>query len=289
MKRTNKTAIIVLLAIMSIATTYSFYILFRLPSDLERSSSSIDLGSINDALAVFNHLYLVIGTTLLIFMSISMWFFYSLWTAQQKQPITAKDEVIQPIEVAKIPSNEHAVKTTLQDDVLRDAHLSAKNLLESEHRSQKLLSSICKSIEASVGLFYEVKKEGRKTFAELSATFAIRTPKEEVIRYGIGEGLVGQVAKTGQKMNLDDLPEGYVEISSGLGSSSPKHLAIIPITYHKKLIAVVEVASFKKISSFDEELILETFKPFDRKSKKTPDLKNQRRIKKSLPIPEVND
>jgi len=60
-----------------------------------------------------------------------------------------------------------------------------------------------------------------------------------------GEGLVGQCAKTNRQLMLDDVPDDFIRIRSGLGDAAPRHLLFVPITYEGKAVGVLEAASFQ--------------------------------------------
>ena len=75
-------------------------------------------------------------------------------------------------------------------------------------------------------------------------------------------------------MKVDEIPEGYLTIMSGLGSSSPKYLMIKPVTLKEEVAGVIELASFKSLSEVEEKIIekavklLETDLLLDQEEKK---------------------
>uniref|UniRef100_UPI000AFEDC16 response regulator n=1 Tax=Cohnella kolymensis TaxID=1590652 RepID=UPI000AFEDC16 len=73
------------------------------------------------------------------------------------------------------------------------------------------------------------------------------------IRYG--EGLVGQCAITGKSIVVEDVPEGYIKISSGLGASDPKQIIVQPILFDDEVMGVVELASIKSFHKDDLDLL----------------------------------
>ena len=68
-----------------------------------------------------------------------------------------------------------------------------------------------------------LKKEANAR-VELKAGYALSIGESTVIKYEFGEGLIGQSAASGNTLYVDDVPEGYIKIVSGLGSASPKYL-----------------------------------------------------------------
>jgi len=83
---------------------------------------------------------------------------------------------------------------------------------------------------------------------KFSCGFAVSHDDFMKHEYKFGESLIGRVAKDAQSLYIDKLPEGYIIIFSGLGSSSPAHLAIIPIMHNEEIKGVLEIALFKPIS-----------------------------------------
>ena len=77
-----------------------------------------------------------------------------------------------------------------------------------------------------------------------SGSFAITG--QEVDPFVIGEGIAGQAAEDKKPIRINDIPENYFDVSSGLGNSKPKHLMFIPIVYKNQTIALIEAGSFEK-------------------------------------------
>ena len=43
---------------------------------------------------------------------------------------------------------------------------------------------------------------------------------------------------------VDEIPSGYIRISSGLGDAPPANLAVMPLLFEDQVLGVVELASF---------------------------------------------
>jgi len=121
--------------------------------------------------------------------------------------------------------------------------------LNLEKYSEKLLSNIAKELDIVQGLlFNRIKNSDEFTITGKYAYFGEMEPQN----FKTGETLSGQVAKNQTILNLSEIPENYITILSGLGTSSPNHLIIIPVIFNKKTIAVIELASFKE---FKKEIV----------------------------------
>ncbi len=100
-----------------------------------------------------------------------------------------------------------------------------------------------------IGIFILQKKE-EKELLILEAAYAYDKKKLLDTEIEIGESLVGKCAKEQKLIRIDDLPEGYTYISSGLGEDTPKSLILSPLMYEKKLFGVLEIASLKKLPDY---------------------------------------
>ena len=54
---------------------------------------------------------------------------------------------------------------------------------------------------------------------------------------------------------LTNAPEHYIEINSGSGKGSPRNIIVAPIIFEGETIAVIEIASAKKITGKQKTLI----------------------------------
>ncbi|MEK0314287.1 CHASE3 domain-containing protein [Cohnella sp. 56] len=73
--------------------------------------------------------------------------------------------------------------------------------------------------------------------------------------FQIGEGLIGQCASEARTMVVNQIPEGYVYIQSGIGQSSPKQLILLPVCFERTVVGVLEIGSFSLLKRSDIELL----------------------------------
>jgi transcriptional regulator with GAF, ATPase, and Fis domain len=117
--------------------------------------------------------------------------------------------------------------------------------------TEKILSNIAKEFDIVQGLFFV--KENKSDVFNIAGKYAY-FGEEQPKSFKLGETLSGQVAKNKTTLNLKEIPEDYVTILSGLGSSSPNNLLIIPIILKDETVGIIELASFKKFSKVIIEL-----------------------------------
>jgi len=103
-----------------------------------------------------------------------------------------------------------------------------------------LLKNLARELELMSGIFYMEHKEVFKA----EATYAMASTTEPYT-FKSGEGLSGQVAKNQQLMVLTHLPEGHLQVYSGLGKAPPAYLAIVPLVHKGKTMAVIECSGYR--------------------------------------------
>ncbi len=123
--------------------------------------------------------------------------------------------------------------------------------------AQLFISKLTPMVEASYGIFYFKQGHGGSSYLRKLAAYADAEPSISPQGFPIGVGLVGECAKTKKTINLTDIPENYTKIASGVGMASPRNILILPVEFENKIMAVVELASFKVFTPIQRILLEE--------------------------------
>ncbi len=126
------------------------------------------------------------------------------------------------------------------------------NLDSHEKVSELLLQNFAKSFNIVQGIVYILNKESNHF--EVSNTYAVYQT-ETYQSFQEGEGITGQVAKNRKFLYIDNVPENYITVLSGLGQGSPKFLAFLPIVSNNKTIAIIEISTFEPLPNPTEQII----------------------------------
>lgn len=219
------------------------FILFSNIRNLSVENNLTEIGNTNYILIV-----LLIIFTLILFIS-------AILSGRQYETENLSSEI-------KILDEDTSRKDENANDLSKDELLDIDNYtkkilpkedskLTLEKYTEKFLSNIAKEFNIVQGLFFVKEKESDVfNIAGKYAYFGEEEPK----KFKLGEGLSGQAAKNKTILNMKDIPENYVTILSGLGSSSPNHLIIIPIVFNNETVALIELASFKEFKKNFNEL-----------------------------------
>jgi putative methionine-R-sulfoxide reductase with GAF domain len=234
--RFNLNVMLAVLFIVGIGA--SFYFIYSLPSSL-----NLAFGFQSQFLLV----YVVVSATFIV--GILALIFAMRY---KREIVIFRDKIIDTTEVKR--ESEQAGKTTISLDSVKSALATA----EKKAAVQDSLHTICKQLEAGQGAFYVAKEENNIRVVELHSGYALNIGESKVLRYEFGEGLVGQVAATGNPLYIDDVPEGYITILSGLGNASPKFLLLIPVKAKEKVVGVIELASFTRVTDDQKKFVEES-------------------------------
>lgn len=135
-------------------------------------------------------------------------------------------------------------------DILRSKNDSLSDL------SNQIISHLVKYMDANQGALYIIDEEDSKNIAlELVACYAYDRQKHLNQRFGLGEGIIGQVVMEKNTTYLKTIPKDYIRITSGLGQGLPRNLLIVPLKIEENVLGVVEIASFKEIKQYQIEFV----------------------------------
>ncbi|WP_162467072.1 HAMP domain-containing protein [Streptomyces cavernae] len=70
-----------------------------------------------------------------------------------------------------------------------------------------------------------------------------------------GEALIGTAAKERRTILVENVPPGYLKISSGLGEAPPAHVIVLPVLFEGTVLGVIELASFQPFTQIQKDFL----------------------------------
>jgi HAMP domain-containing protein/signal transduction histidine kinase/CheY-like chemotaxis protein len=117
-----------------------------------------------------------------------------------------------------------------------------------------ILSELAPVVSAQHALFYMLNTAAPPRLT-LVASYGSKGQSALGSQLDLGEGLVGQCAIEKSKILLANVPQNYVTIFSGLGSSPPQNIFVLPIIFEGQVKGVLELASFERFSPTHEQFL----------------------------------
>ncbi len=116
--------------------------------------------------------------------------------------------------------------------------------------SRQIISKLVEYMDAVQGAMFLLSDE--ETFFELMATYASGREKFIQRKISVHEGLLGRVYHEKGRVYLEEIPENYTNISSGLGNTLPNTILLLPlIDENQRLQGAIELASLKKFEPYE--------------------------------------
>src|SRR5262249_3563477 len=140
-----------------------------------------------------------------------------------------------------VKSNVSGLTSELQRAASRDAF------------GERLLSGLVPMLGGGVAAFYVV--DDTQGHLQRVAAYGLATASPTIVRPG--EGLVGQCARERTVISLTNLPPDYLRITSATGAAPPVQAMALPAISGDRLLAVLELASFRPFTAHERALLAE--------------------------------
>jgi len=125
-----------------------------------------------------------------------------------------------------------------------------------EELSYNLISNLIKYIDANQGAFFIIEDEDEAdTHLKMTACYAYERRKYADKRLELGEGIVGAAILEQETIYMTDVPESYVNITSGLGKATPGCLLVVPLKINEEVHGVIEIGAINPIAKHSLEFV----------------------------------
>ncbi|MDF2790838.1 MAG: sensor hybrid histidine kinase [Neobacillus sp.] len=118
-----------------------------------------------------------------------------------------------------------------------------------------LITKLVPMVGASYGVFYLKEVNKSDQYLTRMSSYASLSTEQERKQFRLGEGLIGQCALLKRPIHLNQVPDDYLKIGSGLGEASPKTIMILPVLFEEQVLAVIEIASFDTLTPIQIKLL----------------------------------
>ena len=114
----------------------------------------------------------------------------------------------------------------------------------------KITNQLVKYLKANQGGLYLFNDNEYDPCFELITAYAYDRRKFNKKKVLPKEGMIGACAMEKESIYMTDIPDSYMEITSGLGDASPTSLLLVPLKVDEKVLGVIELASFNEFEAY---------------------------------------
>lgn len=117
---------------------------------------------------------------------------------------------------------------------------------------QHLVSAVVNFMKINqVGIYTVEEDEDGEKYIELKSCYAFDRNKYLTKKIEIGQGLIGQCYLEKEQIYMKEVPESYINITSGLGDATPKCIFIVPLIHEENVQGIIEIASFNELEQHE--------------------------------------
>jgi len=168
---------------------------------------------------------------------------------QNKEITEQKEEILRRIEKDRINNwinKGLAIFSEILSQSKNDIHKLSRDIV----RNLVLHLEAC---QAAICVYNDRDKSD--IFLEIIAAYAYEEKKFDKHRIELYEGLTGSCYTEQKTIYINNLPDDYTRVESGLGESKPKSLLLVPLKLEDIVFGVIELSSFKELHDFEIEFV----------------------------------
>ncbi len=135
-------------------------------------------------------------------------------------------------------------------DILRQNNDNLENL------ATEIILNLVGYLKANQGGIFILNDNDKENIHfDLLSAYAFDRRKFLQKQIEMGEGLIGTCAIEKKTIYMTEIPQDYMEITSGLGGANPNSLLIVPLKIEENVLGVLEIASFNIFEKHEIEFV----------------------------------
>jgi len=170
--------------------------------------------------------------------------------------IDLRDNLRNSKKEATVRKNEDDQRNWISEGLAKFGEILRQNNNDLITLSHNIIINLVKYLKANQGGFFMIEEsaDGVKYFQQ-TASYAYDRKKFASKRIELNEGLIGTSALERKTIFLTEVPDGYLNITSGLGKANPRCILIVPLIFNDDIHGAIELASFKKFEKFEIDFV----------------------------------
>jgi len=147
----------------------------------------------------------------------------------------------------------HALR--MKQQWLQNGELELSAVMTGEQKleplAENILGFLTRYVDAHAGAIFVSRANHYQRVGLVGAPLSGNIPE----RFQAGEGLLGAAVVDKSLRRIEDVPEGYLMVGSGLGQGQPRHLLILPALSDGSVNAVIELGFLHPVNDTKQEFL----------------------------------
>jgi methyl-accepting chemotaxis protein len=173
-----------------------------------------------------------------------------------KSLLDMRDSLIKAREEENIRKSEEEKVKWANEGLALFSEILRQNISNQSKLGDEIIKNLVWYLNAIQGGLFVINDKSDHDEYELIAAFAFDRKRFLNKTFAKGEGLVGTCAAEKGVIHLTEIPQEYIEITSGLGGANPNALLLVPLIIEEEVLGVVELTSFNKFKPYEIELVI---------------------------------
>lgn len=162
-----------------------------------------------------------------------------------KSLINLRDNIIDNRQLEDQRRKEDEQRNWVAEGIAKFSEILRQDNDNIEELSYNVVVNLVRYTDSNQGGFYILDDNNQSNkYFEQTACYAYDRKKFSDRTVEWGEGLIGTCAQEKQTIYMTDVPDSYLNITSGLGKANPKSLLLVPLMINEEVHGVLELASF---------------------------------------------
>jgi len=170
--------------------------------------------------------------------------------------IKMKDNLVKAKEMEQERKEEDKHRQWAAEGLAKFAEILRQNNDNMQYLGDEIVKELVHYVGAVQGGLFIINDNDKDNIVlDLVSAYAYDRKKYMEKTIPLGEGLIGTCAIEKLPIYMTDVPDDYVEITSGLGKANPRNILLVPLKIEEDVFGVIELASFDILEDYKVEFI----------------------------------
>ncbi|MEA3317276.1 MAG: GAF domain-containing protein [Bacteroidota bacterium] len=171
--------------------------------------------------------------------------------------LNMRDSLVKAQKDEKLRKIEDEKRQWINEGLAKFADILRSNNENLDLLSNIVLKELVYYLKANQGGLFLINDndDSKEKFLEQQATFAYDRKRFVDKKLKLKDSIIGTCALEKESIYMTDIPDEYIQITSGLGDANPNSLLLVPLKLENEVYGVIEIASFNEFEKYEIDFV----------------------------------